>query len=504
MRIQIINNNNSSYRAQINSKGLTRVLSKKMYIDGKKDIIEIINKRNGKSTVVGNLPPILFNALPKENIASKIKEILKIFEEVSLEIRQFRPTSDKEYSERKNKRPESAVLKLKRIFIDLNLIKEEDPFDLLFIGEGNYKKAYKIHGVKDPKTGEELCYKVFHMVDKTPEWHKYKTHGNYAELNTAIYWMKTFGYNTQRGKFYFGEINSGYFVDKFIDENVERPKKEKDAFEVGLKLTDEFSGDVGHNRIHKYSIDPGGPRIVNRVKNSSKIARKIFKQIENTPVEKREEEWNRIFMNENHLNFSQKMAGLAISLKHLTKRSKKFDLCLKFNDPFVDMGLAYVLKYQKPHNTRKYFEILMKKNNPLTQVVILNELPLIARYSREQNESHDDLDVPKGQISTTVLEKYYELAKTYVLPEAEEHLASYVHLLPSDKIMPEAERLAKKDNYEITDRLLHKIKFVKDEEYSFETKMNVIRIIEKYNTNEFLSKKLKEVRIYIIRNQLED
>lgn len=502
MRIDRVNY--TPKQSQINTKGLTRVLSKKMYIDGKKDIFEIINLRGNKSTTVGKLPPILFNAIPKDKRDAKIKEILKIFEEVSDEIRVFRPTSDKTINERKNKRPESAVAKIKQIFVDLNLLDEKEDFDLKFLGEGNYKKAYKIEGVKDSKTGEELCYKVFHLVDKTPEWHKYKTHGNYAELNTAIYWMKTFGYNTQRGKFYFGNVNHGYFVDKFIDENVSSPKKEKDAFEVGLKLTDEFMGGVGHNRIHGYSIDPGGPRIVNRVKNSSKIARKIFKQIENTPMAERENEWTRIFMQENHLDFSQKMAGLAISLKHLEKRSKSFDLCLRFNDPFVDMGLAYVLKYQKPHNTRKYFEILMKRNNPLTQVVLLNELPLIARYSREHNESHDDLDVPKGQISTEVLDRYYELAKSYVLPEAEEHLASYVHLLSQNKILPEAERLIKKDNYETIDRLLHKIKYVKDEEYSFSTKMDVINLIKKYNTNEYLNKKLEEVRIYIIRNQLED
>ena len=109
------------------------------------------------------------------------------------------------------------------------------------------------------------------MVDKTPEWHKYKTHGNFAELNTAAYWMNTFGYNTQRGKFYFGDIDHGFFVDKFIDKNVPPPKKKVDAFEVGLKLTDEFDGDAGHNKIFGYSIDPGGPRIVNRVKNESKI-----------------------------------------------------------------------------------------------------------------------------------------------------------------------------------------------------------------------------------------
>ena len=501
MKIDIKSHNNVSHN------GLTRVLSKKMYIDGKKDIVQIINKRAEKgkfNTNVGHLPPVIFNAINKLERREKIKEIIEVFEQVSDEIRSFRPTHDKSYAERCNKRPDSAVLKLKKVFVNLGIIKDEDFFNLKFLGEGNYKKAYKLEGIKDQNTNEELCYKVFHVIDKTPEWHKYKTHGNYAELNTAIYWMKQFGFNTQRGKFYFGDINHGFFVDKFIDNKVAPPKKEVDAFIIGLKLTDEFSGDAGHNRINGYSIDPGGPRIVNRVKNKSKIARKIFNYIESLPKNKREAEWIRINNEDKHLDPTQKMAGLAISIKHLDKRTEYYKECLKLNNPFVDMGLAYVLKYQKPQNTEKFFNILIQRQIPLTQVVLLNELPLIARFSREQNESHDDLDVPKGQIDTNILDKYYEIAKEYVLPEVEEHLASYVHLLPPKKILPEAERLIKKNKYEINDRILHKIKFVKDEEFSFSTKIEIINIMKKYVTDEFLLKKLEEVRIYIIRNQLED
>ena len=40
----------------------------------------------------------------------------------------------------------------------------------------------------------------------------YKSHGNYAELNTAAYWMKNLGRNTQRGRFFFGDITSGFMV----------------------------------------------------------------------------------------------------------------------------------------------------------------------------------------------------------------------------------------------------------------------------------------------------
>ena len=164
------------------------------------------------------------------------------------------------------------------------------------------------------------------------------------------------------------------------------------------------------------------------------------------------------------------------------------------------MGLAYVLKYQKTHNARKFFEILMRRKNPIVQTVLLNEIPLIAR----EKVKVDDLDVPKGEIKTDVLREYYDLSRHLVMPEVEEHLASYIHLLPKNRIISEAKRLIQKDKYEINDRILHKIKFVKDDEFSFNNKMEILNIMEKHNTHEFIKKKLNEVKLYIIRNQLED
>ena len=48
--------------------GLTRKMEREMYIDGKKDVLEIINQRGeDKNTIVGQLPPGIFYRLPKEN-----------------------------------------------------------------------------------------------------------------------------------------------------------------------------------------------------------------------------------------------------------------------------------------------------------------------------------------------------------------------------------------------------------------------------------------------------
>ena len=60
--------------------GLTRRMEREMYIDGKKDILEIINERGeNKSTVVGQLPPGIFYRLPKENRTQAITEIMNTF-----------------------------------------------------------------------------------------------------------------------------------------------------------------------------------------------------------------------------------------------------------------------------------------------------------------------------------------------------------------------------------------------------------------------------------------
>ena len=143
----------------------------------------------------------------------------------------------------------------------------------------------------------------------------------------------------------------------------------------------------------------------------------------------------------------------------------------------------------------------MKRKDVNTQTVLLNEIPLLAR--KRVSDRIDDLDVPRGDIRPTVIEDYYRIAEKYVLPEVEEHLASYVHLLPKNQILKEAERLIAKNQYEINDRLLHKIKFVKEEEFSTSDKMAILKMLEKKVTDPFLSKKLQDIKIYLIRSQLD-
>lgn len=496
--INTTNNNRMSFQ------GVTKKLSHHIFIDGKKDICAMLNRTKPTNTYLGELPPVMFYSLPKVGKEAAIKEIYSTFAQAANTIRDFVPSIQSANSEYKNRRPEAVVKTLKDMFVKYGILNEDSPFDIKFLGAGEYKKAFKLDGVKDKITGEELCFKIFHVVDRTPEWHKYKSHGVDAELNISATWKKQNGIYTQRGKFYFGDINSGFFVDKFIDKNVEPPRRIVDEYDFGYKTTDEFKGGNGHNKLYDYSIDPGGVRVVNRVKNESAIARYVLRKIKQTPKPFRELEWSKFLYKYDNLDKRQREAGLAISIKHLPNKNKHVENCLAFNNSFADEGIAYALKYLDEKSAEKYFEILMKRNDPITQTVLMNEIPLLSKERLKNEASIDDLDIPKGKINSDVLARFYRIAEKYVLPEVEEHLASYMHLLPKDQMMPEADKLIAKNDYNVNDRLLHKIKFVKEDDYSFSDKMEVLNKLEKAETSDFLKAKIKAVRTQIIRDSLDD
>ena len=183
--------------------GLTKVMKNRIFIDGKKDMMHLLQNRGAKNTYVGQLPGVIFYSLPKENRGNIIREIYKTFDECANTIRNFKVSQLLPTDEINNRRPKSVVEKLKSVLVKYGVLKEADNFDIKYIGAGEYKRAYKLEGLKDPKNNEEFCFKVFHIIDKSPEWHKYKCHGNYSELNIATYWKKNVGRYTQRNKFFF-------------------------------------------------------------------------------------------------------------------------------------------------------------------------------------------------------------------------------------------------------------------------------------------------------------
>lgn len=101
--------------------------------------------------------------------------------------------------------------------------------------------------------------------------------GQFIETNRAAYLQKYAGKNTQMVPFYFGDVESGFMVNRFIDETVSKPKRN-----VKLELFGLYSKDVcwgvenGHNKINGYQIDYGGLTIFDATLQGNKEAQKTI------------------------------------------------------------------------------------------------------------------------------------------------------------------------------------------------------------------------------------
>lgn len=499
-----LNNGHSA----VHFTGMTGKMKREMFIDGKKDILEIINKRSPEqNSYVGQLPAGMFNKLPEnpEQRTAAIKEIMHAFDETAVEIRESPPDYGSPHDEYKNRRSKHSVEILKSVLEKYNLISPDKEFDIIYLGEGDYGKAYKLEGLYDEATDNELIIKVFRTADKDARnWHRYKSHGNYAEINTAAYWMDRFGKDTQRGIFYFGNIEAGYLIDNFIDNDKPLPKRFINEYGHGIKLTDEEMRQcAGHNKINYYSIDWGGVRIVNRIKNRNKTALYVLNRIKKTDPQYRSAEWCRIYNNKK-LDETGKKAGLALSIKHLTENPDIFiQTCMNENIPEVDQALGYALKYLPYEKSKKLFVKLMECGDITTQVVLMNEIPLLARKQRIADK-YDDLDVPKDEIDPKKLKVFYKIAEKYALAQSREHLASYVHLLPENDIMKEFNKLVKMQDNRVFDRLLHKMKVVREEEFPANLKLEMLKKLQTAVTEPYLKTKVQETKIFVIRSTLAD
>ena len=98
MKISAINNNQNTQNRQPNFTGLTKIMKRKIYIDGKKDILKIIeNRQESQSTIVGQLPKGMFANLSigktKEQIVQAINDIMSTFGASAEEIRGYVPSA---------------------------------------------------------------------------------------------------------------------------------------------------------------------------------------------------------------------------------------------------------------------------------------------------------------------------------------------------------------------------------------------------------------------------
>ena len=464
--------------------GLTKRMKKKTYIDGQKDIKEFVDKRKDKSLMVGKLPGFMFAKLPADKKEEAIREIYQAFDIVSNELRDFDESKVYTIDEITKRRNKSTVETLENVLRKYNILGRWDDFDIVYLGKGGKGAGYKLEGLRDTygPDEDEFIIKVFHMIEGE-NWQPYKSHGCYAEINSAQYWMNTVGNDTNRGKFFFGSLKSGYMVNKYVDDDVRLPKRNINPYRYGLKCTDEDALKK-HNVCKGYSFDWGGVRVINRLKNGDKFARKIAEHIKNTPEEYRSLEWHRLLAMKTGADAS-KNAGLAMSIKHLENKNYYIETCMELHDTKVNQGLAYVLKYIPYKDALKYFEKLVQTKDVITQIILFNEIPLLCMKHRDENIK-DDLQTVRSEILPARIAKYYDISEKYALPESIEHLASFVHLLPKDKFRSYYSRLAEIDNEALQDRMIYKLPNVTNENDFFARRKIAEKLQNSYLKEKFL------------------
>ena len=431
----------------VNFTGMTNLLGKRVFVDGQKDVVEVIKKRleNGQtSQVVGKLPGFIFERLPKENRPEAIKEILAAFSEVANEIRHYWPEVA-DYNMSLLKRPESANKVLNDVFKKHGVIDIMDSVNLKFIEDGPRKKVFKIDGLRaDNFDEDELVFKVFKKLgDK--HWHSLKRYGNYAELNADNYWAKNVGHHSQRGKFYVGDMESGYEISKYIDEDSRKAMNIVDEHLFGLQDTN------GCHSLKGYRVSGGGLAVVNRIKNAFKSSRVVMAKVKAKAPEERLAYWEAKFTDKR--TSPHEKAGLAPGIKYMENKTELIDKCLELKQPVVDQALAYLLKYLPENEAKVYYEKLMKTGDETTQVILMNEIPLLAKKRIPGVEIDDNVRVALGDVIKEKVYDYYLISEKYVKPSTQEHLASFTHLLPEDKFLEQYRYLLKLHDKSVYDRL---------------------------------------------------
>ena len=482
--------------------GFTKQLSKRIFVDGQKDISKLMEEHPNTYPVCGQLPEFITYKLPKEIRKTAIHEIFEAFDKVTLLLRGYTPVSTSSMNEIMKSRPDSAVEILNNVFKKYKIIKPfvDDDIDIVYLDKGGKGAVYKIEGLKGWTSSkvnkkfdepDEFVIKVYHQI-KGERWHPFKSHGAYAETNSANYWTKHEGRYTQRGKFYFASLKSGYMVNKFLDEDTRLPKRVVYEYSRGIKCTDEdkyvSNNQVidGYNRIKGYNYDWGGCRVVNRVKNENKIALAVLNRIKGTPEYDIMRKWQSLFSKKQ--NKDDIRAGLALAIKYLPANFQKeyIEQCLTLNKPKVNQALAYVLKYLQYEDSIPYYKKLLQTKDVKTQVILLNEIPLMAKKLKPNAKNiKDDISAHLAEIVPERIERYYNIAERYVQPDAMEHLASFVHLLPPQKIPMQYTKLVKIENEALHERLLYTLVripefFVEDAKILLRQYVKEPKLLEQY------------------------
>ena len=143
--------------------------------------------------------------------------------------------------------------------------------------------------------------------------------------------------------------------------------------------------------------------------------------------------------------------------------------CLDLKDNYVNRALSYVLKYLPNNVAVKYFEKLSQTSDSITQIILFNEIPLLSMKHRD-TPIIDDLQQVSSDIIPSRTKIFYDIARRNATPEAIEHLASYVHLIPKEYFKEYYTDLSNIKNKDLQDRLIYKLTNLSRDEKMFAIK----------------------------------
>jgi len=408
-----INNykNNQTSKKEVSFSGLTDRMGKKVY-NGFYDMSALFPKDHMQSPIVGKLPGFMIKKIQyrTQDVKTAVMEVFDAFAKTCNELRDYKPNSYSKISELHGRRSDTTVENLKEVLTKWGIISKFDDFDIKYIDKGGKGAVYKFEGLRHVHDydEDEFVMKVFHS--KSVQTNAY--HGCFPEMNAAAYWMKRFGFDTNRGKFFWGDVKEAYMINKFIDEDVRLPKKKPDPYNNGMKFTDEDPIHI-HNVCKGYSYDWGGGVVINQVVNSNKFARKIMNDVKNSTERFRLLNWYGWFSQKPKGNNDCKTAGLALAIKYLKPddRIACFEQCFRLRGKYTDRALAYTLKYM-PHDFAKhYYNIFAKssKDNVLKKI-LYNEIPMLSLKDECMSKLQDDLIV-MDNIYSSDFRKYINFDK---------------------------------------------------------------------------------------------
>ena len=417
------NYNTRSVHKNISFGGLTDRMGKKIY-NGFYEMTELFPKENMQSPISGKLPGFMVRKIQARTteIGAAIKEVMDAFGKTCRELRAFDATVNSTAEEIKFKRNNSTVKDLREVLTKWGILGKFDDFDIQYIDKGGKGSVYKFEGLKyiDDYAEDEYVMKVFHSTSVQTNAY----HGCFPEINAATYWMKKFGYETNRGKFFWGDVKNAYMINKFIDEDVRLPKTRPNPYDHGVKFTDEDLIHI-HNVCKGYSYDWGGGVVINQSVNSNNFARSIMHKIKNADDKYRQHDWFKLLALKTNGNDDNKNAGLALAIRFLPKeiRTKCFERCFEHRGKYNDRAMAYTLKYLPYDIAVKYYEGLAgSAKDKVLKKILRNEIPFLSVKDEYKSLVTDDI-LSLQNISSGVKEKfdserfntYTQLAEAYCL-----------------------------------------------------------------------------------------